>query len=164
MDAEDLFEPVLDPDERLLWSGVPRKLILTAAAVNFALLTVLLGYICGKMTRLRTAPFSAGLKVEVILVAFMFLALGYTLGRRVFRSWKTVYAVTDRRLWMALGPHEIRSTPLAELDAVQTEYRPRTGKVLSFRLRDESKPRVWAIKDAEKVRHLIESARSVTAP
>lgn len=63
---------------------------------------------------------------------------------------------------MAVGtvPYQIRSMPLAELDAVTTEYGPEIGKVLSFRLRGESKPRVWAVNDVDKVRNLIESART----
>lgn len=90
MDGSVIFETVLDPGERLLWSGAPRKPILAVAGFNFAVLTVGLGYISGKLTRLQTAPLPAVLKVEFILVAFMFLFLAYMLGRRIFRAWRTL--------------------------------------------------------------------------
>jgi hypothetical protein len=165
MDGSALFEAVLDPGERLLWSGQPRKLILGVAGFNFAILTVGLGYIFGKLQRLQTAPLPFVLEMELVLVAFMLLAAGYLLGKRIFRGWITAYAVTDHRLLMALGAHRdrIRSMPLDELDAVKTEYRPRMGKVLSFRRRGYSKPWVWVIGDVEQARNLIETSRNAAS-
>lgn len=164
MDVASQFQTVLDPGERLLWTGQPRKLIFAVAGFNFAVLTVGLGYIFGKMQRLQTAPLPPVLELELVLVAFMLVAVGWMLGMRIFRAWKTAYAVTDRRLLTALGLNrpQVRTVPLADLDAVKTEYRPKMGKVLLFHRRGGSKPFVWAVSDVEQVRKLIETAR--TAP
>jgi hypothetical protein len=165
MDGASLFETVLDPGERLLWSGQPRKRVFAFAGVNFAILTVGLGYIFGKMRRLQTAPLPTALELELVLVAFMFVAAGYMLGTRIFRAWKTAYAVTDRRLLTALGLNcpQLRTVLLADLDAVKTEYRPKMGKVILFRRRGGLQPFVWAVSDVEQVRKLIETARSASS-
>lgn len=164
MDGSALFETVLDPGERLLWSGEPRKLIFGIAGFNCAVLATGLGYAFGKMHRLQRAPLPLILEIELVFVAFMFLAAGYMLGTRIFRAWRTAYAVTDRRLLIAMGSnrHKIRSVPLAELNEVKTEYRPKMGKVLTFRRRGGSKLLVWAVSDVDGVRKLIETARTVS--
>jgi len=165
MDGSALFAPVLEAGERLLWSGEPRKLIFAVAAFNFAILTVGLGYIFGKIHRLQTAPLPRVLEFELVLVAIMLVAVAYMLGTRIFRAWKTAYAVTDRRLLTALGPDRshIRSVLLADLDAVKVEYRPKMGKVLLFRRRGGLRPWVWAVGDVDAVRQLIESARTAAS-
>jgi hypothetical protein len=177
MDGSALFQTVLDPGERLLWSGQPRKLTLCVAAVNFAGLAVGLVYAFTKTLRLQTAPLPPILELELVLVAAMFAAVGYLLGTRLFRAWNTAYAATDRRLLMAVGPNRtgIRTVLLADLDPVTTEYRPKVGKVLLFRRRgpehlpvwsfletgqpDSWKP-AWAVSDIDDVRKLIEAART----
>jgi hypothetical protein len=163
MDRSALFETLLDPGERILWSGQPRRLIFAVAGLNFAVLTVGLGYIFGKMQRLQTAPLPAVLELELALVAFMLVAVGWMLGMRIFRAWNTSYAVTDRRLLTALGLNrtQVRTVPLADLDTVKTEYRPKMGKVLLFHRRGGSKTFIWAVSDVEQVRKLIEAARTV---
>jgi len=165
MDGSALFASLLDPGERLLWTGEPRKLIFAVAGGNFAILTVGLGYLFGKLLRLQRTPLPLVLELELVLVGFMLVGVGYMLGTRILRAWKTAYALTDRRLLTVVGwkRNQMRSVPLADLDAVKTEYRPKMGKVLLLRPRGASKPWVWAVGDVNGVRHLIESARSAAS-
>lgn len=165
MEGAALFETVLDPGERLLWSGQPRKPAFAMAGLNFAILTAGLGYVFGKIHRSQTAPMPPALELQLILVALMLVAAGYLLGTRIFRAWKTAYAVTDRRLLAAMAPnrHQIRAVSLADLDVVKTEYRPKMGKVLLFRRQGSVRPFVWAVSDVEQVRQLIEAAQAAAS-
>jgi hypothetical protein len=169
MDGAGLFHSVLEPGEHLLWTGQPRKYTLGMAGLNFIFLAVGLVWIFNKTLRLQTAPLPPALDIELVLVATLFVWVGYLLVSRLLRSWKTSYALTDRRLLMAVGPsrHRIREFPLTELDAVVTEYRPKVGKVLvlSWRATGHSNPErlVWAVRDVEGVRKLIEAARTAVS-
>ncbi|HEX5228812.1 MAG TPA: hypothetical protein VFW44_13930 [Bryobacteraceae bacterium] len=162
MEASVLFAGVLDPGERLIWSGQPRKQVFAMAGFNFALLATGLGYIFGKMQGLQKAPLPPVLEFELVLVGLMLLAAGYLLGTRIFRAWTTAYAVTDRRLLATIGRdrRQIRTLWLTDVDNIRTEYRPKMGKVLSFRQRGHVRPVFWPINDVERVRKLIETARA----
>lgn len=165
MGGAGLFERVLGPGERLLWSGQPRKYTLLFAGMNFVALAVGLVYIFTKTFRMQTEPLPFVLKVELVLVGAMFATVGHLLVSRLLRSWKTAYALTDRRLLMAEGPdgHAIRDVSLAELDPVKTEYLPKVGKVLVFSRRGGERLPVWAVRDVEGVRKLIEAARTAAS-
>lgn len=162
MDGSALFEGLLDPGERLLWSGQPRKRVFAVAGINFAILAAGLGYVFGKMQGLEKAPLPPVLEFQLALVGVMLMAAGYLLGTRIFRAWTTAYAVTDRRLLAAMG-RQCRTVPLAELDTIKTEYRPKMGKVLFFRRQGAVRPIVWPVSDVEQVRELIENARSAAS-
>jgi hypothetical protein len=169
MDGSSLFQIMLDPGERLLWTGQPRKYALSVAGLNFVVLAVGVAWVFMKTLGLQPAPLPLVLKIELVLVAAMFAWVGYLLVSRLLRGWKTAYALTDRRLLMAVGlsREKIRTVPLAELADVKTEYRPKVGKVLVLDRRGSGHPNpeklVWAVRDVERVRTLIEAARTTAS-
>jgi hypothetical protein len=185
MDSSALFQTVLNPGERLLWTGQKQRLMACMLAFLYIFATVEIvrtyGIVASKVGR-----FPVFLQLELIALAGMFVAAGVFLGGRIWRLWNTAYAVTNHRLLVAVGAgrENIRTVALEALDPVRIVLLPKSGKWLLFCLRGtfdmpkEQRPPVWKflvsgqpdnrnskwlVRDPERVRDLIETARTAKA-
>jgi hypothetical protein len=136
------------------------------------------------MWDMRPVPMPMLLQLELILLAAMVTIGGGYLGYLIYGTWITAYAVTDRRLLMAVGRQrdKMRNVTLADLAPARIVSRPRIGKMLLFLKVDwtagsvssqvwtfiesgktDTWKRPWTPADAERVRQLIETARAKNA-
>jgi hypothetical protein len=182
MDGSALFQTVLHPGERLLWTGRPRR----ESACMLAFLYVFIAVEIWRTYRIvapRTGPLPVYLQLELIVLAAMFVAAGIFLGRRIWRTWNTAYALTNQRLFAAVDAkrEKVRTVALEALDPVRIVRLPKNGKGLAFCLRGtagmprEHRPPVWkllgsgqpapgsaiwSVRDPIGVAQLIETART----
>jgi hypothetical protein len=185
MDGSALFQTLLHPGERLLWTGRPRRESACMLAFLYIFITVEIVR-TGRIVASKVGPFPVFLRVELIVLAGMFVVAGLFLGCRIWRFWTTAYAVTDRRLFLAVGARRenMRTVALEALDPVRIVLGSRSAKWLRFCLRGtsgvpkEQRPPVWKflvsgqpdnrnagwlVRDPERVRDLIETARTAKA-
>jgi hypothetical protein len=185
MDGSAMFQTVLQPGERLLWTGRPRREAACMLAFLYLFITVEIVR-TSRIVASKVGAFPVFLQLELIALAGMFIVAGVFLGRRVWRFWNTAYAVTDHRLLVAVGAsrENIRTVTLEALDPVKVVLGSRSGKRLRVCLRGTSgMPReqrppawkflvsgqsdktntMWLVRDPERVRDLIETARTAKA-
>jgi hypothetical protein len=185
MDDSALFQTVLNPGERLLWTGRPRRESVCILAFLYVFITVEIVR-TSRIVASKVGPFPVFLQLELIALAGLFVVWGLFLGRRIWRIWNTAYAVTDHRLLVAVGSsrENIRAVSVEALDPVRIVLLSKAGKALSFCLRGtygmpkEQRPPVWRflvtgqpdnrnarwlVRDPESVRDLIETARTARA-
>ena len=181
MDGTALFQSVLSPGEHLLWTGQPRKDNLIWAGVRYGILVAFVGKTIQLVWGMRPDPMPVLLQSELTLLAVILAIGGGYLGYLIHRTWFTAYAVTDRRLLMAVGRRRdrIRNVALADLAPVRVVFRPRVGKMLLFCKLDWTKgsgsaqvwtfvesgeadtwKRPWTPFEAESAAKLIETARA----
>jgi hypothetical protein len=140
MDAQGLFKSVLKSGERLMWSYQPQ--LRPAGLRRFAVVTSLLWL--GSLMLLRRISargqhaVPTWLQVEVSCVAGFFFALPLLLfWLKLQWAEKTAYALTDRRVLMAVGPRreDVREVALTALGRVQLVNSRGGGKELLLNLR-----------------------------
>jgi hypothetical protein len=171
------FAGVLNPGERLIWTGQPKRriqavlrpryLVMLAAVIGCALVTWM-SHLAG--------PLPIWAQIELIAAGGVFVAPLWFLGRE---ARATAYAVTSRRLLMAIGP-QIREVSLGELGPMRIHYVREYGTVLDFSRRGDGSRagsgatpavwtfldtgkrdrvyRPWSVDDPEAVRQLIDAA------
>jgi hypothetical protein len=150
MDGSARFQAVLDPGERLLWTG--RALRYPVYQMTFIYLVWIVGL--GRVlvrALLKMGPLPTLLQVNLAVLAAMFAAASIYSGNKSWKIWNTAYGLTDRRLFMAIGSgrEKIRVVTLEALDPVKIVLLARRGKWLRFCLRGttsmptEHRPPVW---------------------
>ncbi len=142
MDDSDVFQGVLAPGERLLWSG-PKE----TTSSDFAVLGAVM--FLGAMTMPLVAALLTGhvkfLPAEakrvyplLAFIAFGVLNIALALSRSRSDA-KTAYAVTNRRLLCAVGDQRdgVRGAALKHLDVPEIQSSGRYGlsRLVMFRLR-----------------------------
>jgi hypothetical protein len=185
MDGSALFQTVLDPGERLLWTGRPRREAACMLAFLYLFITIEIVR-TSRIVASKVGPFPVFLQLELMALGGLFIVAGVFLGRRIWRFWNTAYAVTDHRLLVAVGAgrENIRTVALDALDPVKIVPGSRSGKRLRVCLRGtsgmprEQRPPVWRflvsgqpdktntmwlVRDPESVRDLIETVRTAKA-
>jgi hypothetical protein len=186
MDGAALFQKVLEPGERLLWTGQPRLLPLWKAGLQYLAMLGGFGLVLRQAIMDQAEPLPTFLAVEPIVLLGLCGIPGFFLLRQILRARSTAYALTDRRLFMAVGlrREKIRAVALAAIAPVGVVRHLKSGKVLSFCASgNESLPNggqmpvwtfltsgvtdkwtpVWNVRDPEYVQQLIESARTSAA-
>jgi hypothetical protein len=182
MDGSALFQKVLNPGERLLWTGRSRRDSACMLAFLYIFITVEIVRTY-RIVAPKVSPLPVYLQLELIALAGMFVAAGVFLGRRIWRAWNTAYCLSDRRLFVAVGARRenISTVTLESLDPVRVAIVRRAGRSLLFCLRGTSgMPReqwppvwkslvtgqpvkgsaMWRVSDPVRVGKLIESART----
>ncbi len=182
MDGSARFQAVLDPGERLLWTGRAVRYQVYPLIFIYLLWTVELGRVLLGAV-LKFGPLPALLQAELAVLAAMFAAAGIYVGNKSWKIWNTEYGLTDRRLFMAIGSgrEKIRVVALDALDPVKIVLLARRGKWLRFCLRGtasmpaEHRPPVWKylmtgqpaegagrwhVPDPEGILQMIETART----
>jgi hypothetical protein len=147
MDGTELFQNVLAPGERLLWTGERPKAkrdalvgLIAPVIIGVALVRMFL-----KISSFWHGPLPLYIRLELGVIA-LFLLLPFVIAWWQFKKAKdTAYAVTDRRLMVAEGPDrdKIRELPLKSLQFVRV-MNTRRGRRLSFGLRADSGNAKWA--------------------
>jgi hypothetical protein len=187
MDCVALFNGVLDPGERLVWSYQPRQRS-NHPQLRFAIVAFLPWL--GSLTLIwdvfgnGARPLPSGLRALLLCVAGYFFALPLLLNAWS-RRWAqhTAYALTSQRLLMAVGPRreDVRAIALTALGRVQMVNNQGVGKslLLSARLPRKSffGPRsewtipatgkidtwaspYWRVDDPPSVQEMLENARN----
>ena len=173
--SENLIRSALLPEERLIWVGQPKRRELAIPRMRYLLMIgAALG--CGLDWWLShsVGPLPVWAQMELIAAGCLPMLPLWWLGRR---ARITTYAVTSRRLLMAVGPDRggVLEVDLAVLGGVGvSRHRRYYGKVLNFSRRapssntpvwthlDSGKPdkwyEPWVVDDPESIRKLIESA------
>jgi hypothetical protein len=144
MTGDGLFQAVLNPGERLLWTGRPRRDLAYMLGSLYVLITVEIVRTY-RITAPKVGPLPVYLQLELIGLAALFAIYGLFLGRRIWRVFNTAYGVSDRRVFMATG------TP--------KQQKPRLGRLLATG-QPEKGSRVRRVSEPERVRELIEMART----
>ena len=167
MDGTELFESMLAPGERLLWTGEKAGAVrdcLVGLTIPAILITGF-GQVFVKLLNRWKGPLPTYLLLELGLLA-TFALLPIVLAWRQFKRTKdTAYAVTDRRLMIAVGPERetIRAFPLKAVENVQLRNTRRT-RGLYFGVRGKSANIFWAgsgwmVKDPAAVSKLVDEAK-----
>jgi hypothetical protein len=182
MDGTELFQSALSPGEHLLWTGQPQKTAPISAGFGYVIIVTFVG----KLIQLTWGvnPIPGLLVLELTLLAALLAIAGGYIGRLIYRTWITAYAVTDRRLLMAVGRRrdKLRNVALTDLAPVRIQFVPRAGKMLHFLKLDwtagTGSAQVWTFIESgeadtwkfpwtpakpESVLQLIETARAKNA-
>jgi hypothetical protein len=145
------------------------------------------GHSLGKLLAMQKShPVPFDLELVSAAGVALSIAVGVHLGCKIRRMFRTVYALTDRRLLIAVGPRrdKIRVVALSALAPVGFVRTPNSGLMLNFTVRGavspgQSQPPVWKflesgqadtwsprwlVRDPERVRQLIEDARERVSP
>jgi hypothetical protein len=141
MDSSALFTGVLNPGERTVWSYQRQPILSGSLLKRFAIVASVLWF--GAFMLLRDVSGKGQqrplwLRVELLCSAGWFFILPVFLCWLDLRSARnTAYALTDRRLLMALGPQrkDIRAVALTALGRVQIVTRRGSGRQLLLNLR-----------------------------
>lgn len=176
METLALLQSVLEPGERLLWSGRPKRLAPTALAIPVMML-IGFGDVFRKVLRMQRQPLPLYLQMELIGVAVVLVLPIVFYWYRLHQTGITTYAVTDRRLLIAVGPEreKMRTLDLMSLSSVRVAPCRQGGKALFFMVRgkeflwtflttgepDRWRGQTWRVKDPDSLHQLIESARTV---
>jgi hypothetical protein len=175
MEALALLQSVLEPGERLLWSGPPKRVPATALAIPLMML-IGFGDVFRKVLMRQQQPLPLNLQMEMIAVAVVLVLPIFFYWYRSHQTAMTTYAATDRRLLIAVGPeHEkIRALDLKTLSRVRVGPCRQGGKALFFTIRekesvwtfltsgepDKWRGHTWRVEDPDSLQRLIESART----
>jgi hypothetical protein len=144
-ERRDIFSPVLQPDETIVWRGRPDpRRIFSRSDLYLIPLTILLAILC--VPNLSTTSLGLGIFAPLILVLYLIailIALYLLVGRFVYKRETracTYYAVSDRGVLTAntLWGVRIRSQPFADLATPRLDMRGRTGTISFVRGRDSS--------------------------
>jgi hypothetical protein len=174
LDRENPIARVLNPGERLIWVGRPRRsAFLLPAARYLVLIAAGFGFFFERFVAYAVGSLSALAQIEFFIVGGLFLAPLLCLDR-LDRG--TTYAVTNLRLLIATGPDrkQIRELTFADLGSVRVHWRRTFGRVLVFARRgpvattpawsflDSGKPdkgfTPWIVDHPESVQQLIKNA------
>jgi hypothetical protein len=122
MDGTAVFQTVLNPGERLHWTGRKQRLVACILGVMYIFITVAIVR-TGRIAAPRLPVF---LQLELIAWAGMFVVAGVFLGRGIWRLWNAAYAVTNHRLLVAVGADRdnLRTVALEALDPVRIVLLP----------------------------------------
>lgn len=155
---------VLLPGERLLWSGRPRRVVLTGPE------WLRLGFGAVLVAVFAAVTFPGGLPIVVVALAFVW-------GPVFWRLWTTrraVYAVTDQRVvvadrisgyirkWMDLTTPAVTSLRGDGLGTLTFHPLSETVDILGFGMPKRHQPRpiaLFAVPEAEGLRELIVQVR-----
>jgi hypothetical protein len=182
MAANALFARTLEPGERLIWEGRPRRDAPLLVGFLYFILVSQLAVIFPKALRPHNASLPLLLQAELIAMGALFALAGIPIVVRIYRAWASAYAITDNRLLMAVGkgPRAIRTIALTTLGEVGI-LRRKGVAALYFRGRGDTlipKPQttgvwryadtheidkrrhVWLVRDPDAVRQIIEAARA----
>jgi hypothetical protein len=175
LDPTSSVTKVLSPGERLIWVGQPTRTVALPATRYLVMMAVGLGYLIEALVAYYAGPLPVLSRIELFVVGALLISPLWFLSRH---DRDTTYAVTNRRLLMAVGPdrRQVREVTLEALVPVQVRYRYRYGIVLDFRKRgpgsrtpvwtflDSGKPdkwyTPWSVDNPESVRQLIENAQN----
>jgi hypothetical protein len=180
MDGREIFQSVLDPDERLVWAGEPKQTLGSAVAGLPVFAIVLVGVGSAFRTALAhsNGPFPWSLRVELAIVAAFLCFPFFWFARQFNRGRNTAYALTSRRLLVAVGAQrdKMRAVELEALDPVQVVPSRKGGQALRFRRKgqdagtpvwtsldgrlDKWAPRTWRVAEPEVIHQLVEAART----
>jgi hypothetical protein len=180
MDGTVLFQSVLEPGERLVWTGrysrTPAGHILSLL-IGVVLMTVVVNTF-RKVIAARTEPLPMLLQVELGALAVLILFMMLWPFRQYFKMKEAAYAVTDRRLLVAVGPEreKMREVALNALNPVKV-MQTRGLKVVFLTLRGQGETapvwtflgsgaidkwgsHSWHVDDPESVCQVIETTRA----
>jgi hypothetical protein len=180
MDGRATFQGVLDPGERLVWAGEPKQTLGSAVAglPVFAIILVVLGSAFRMALAHWNGPFPWYLRMELAVVAAFLCFPFYWFARQLNRVRNTAYALTNRRLLVAVGTQreKMRAVELEALDPVQIIHSRGGGQVLRFSRKgqDAAAPvwtfldgrldkwamRTWRVAEPESIHELIEASRT----
>jgi hypothetical protein len=182
METLTLLESVLEPGERLLWSGPPKRIAVTALAIPLMML-IGFGDVFRKVLARQQQPLPLYLQMELIAVAVVLVLPIFFYWYRSRQVAITTYAVTGRRLLIAVGTEreKIRALDLKTLSRVRVGPCRQGGKALFFTIRakesvwtflisgepDRWRGNTWRVADPDFLQQLIENTRTastVTAP
>lgn len=157
---------VLQPGERLLWSGRPRRVVPT----GFEWYRLLFGSV------LVSVAFAALGSTFVIPAALGFAVVWGPVLWRLWTTHRAVYAVTDQRVvvadrisghtrkWMDLTTPAVTSLRGDGLGTLTFHPLPETVDILGFGLPKRNQPlpiALFAVPEAERLRELIAQAQAV---
>ncbi len=134
MDGAALFQKVLEPGERLLWTGQPRLLPLWKAGLQYLAILAGFCFVLDQLLMDRAEPLPPFLAVELIVLLALCGIPGFFLLRQIRRTRSTAYALTDRRLFMAVGlrREKIRAVALSAIAPVGVVRISNRGKCCPF--------------------------------
>ena len=151
LNPADLITPVLNPGERLIWIEQRRCGAIPLPAVRYrVLIAVGFGFFFERLVTYAADSLSTFAQIELFIVGGLLLVP--VLWRDGVHE-ATTYAVTNRRLLIAVGParKQIRELTFAELGSVRVSYdRYGVGRILEFAKRGPSGAPVWSFLDGGK--------------
>ncbi len=133
-----LFAGVLEPDERLIWTGRPRRRWITQTeyfSVAFSCCALTIGTL-GLLMSVTGGYGSSGpgFLVSIFFVVVGLLVAAVNIGSARRRRVRSIYALSDRRvLWIVTGRDSIiRSVPFASSVILVDRSRRRTEGTVRF--------------------------------
>ena len=181
MDALALLHSVLEPGERLLWSGQPKRTVgssLVALAIPVMMLFGF-GNVFKTLLTKQREPLPLYLEMELVAVAGVLVLPFVFYWYRLRQAGITTYAVTNQRLLIAVGPEreKIRTLNIRALARVRMAPSRQGGRALFFSVRgkesvwifltsgkaDKWRGPIWRVDDPEFLERLIESTRAASA-
>ena len=180
MDVYAPFQGVLQSQERLLWAGRPAQGPRFARMARPRYLAVLLaiGYACSKLLAHWQSPLPAAIQIELAAAVLILVAPLIWVWFHFRRIPNTVYAVTNQRLFIAVGARreKIRTVKLDQLAPVRLHTGRQGSTVVAFRVIGQyaripiwtflvsgkidkwSQP-TWRVDDPAALQELIETVR-----
>jgi hypothetical protein len=180
MDAPVLLHSVMEPGERILWTGQPAgsiRALLAGLPISFVML-IGFGNIFRLVLKMQTQALPVYLQVELFASAVLFLLPMLFCWYRFVQIRKTAYAITNQRLLVAVGAEreKIRTVDIRVLSPVRLSPSRQGGNVLLFSVRgresvwtlltsgkaDKWRGQTWRVENPESLRQLIESIRTAS--
>ena len=151
---------LLDPGERLLWSGQPNPLRYAQSRSGISVIAGLAALVFAQIWTTTAHDGNPWLGAVFFLIAFVLLLSPLW---RMWRGYRTAYGVTDRRALTVIGRPFTRqiNVPLDQIHSVEVRPRPgRLGDVLLLGVDRNAAGREGfiAVAEADAVERLLRSS------
>jgi hypothetical protein len=149
---------LLDPGERLLWSGQPNPLRYAQSRSGISVIAGLAALVFAQIWT-TTRDGNPWLGAVFFLIAFALLLSPLW---RMWRAYRTAYGVTDRRALTVIGPPLARqiSVPLDQILSVEIRLRP--GHLGDVLFGDADHDGFIAVADVDAAVRLLRSSSRTT--
>ena len=150
---------LLEPGERLLWSGQPNPLRYAQSRSGISVIAGLAALVFAQIWTTTARDGNPWLGAAFFLVAFALLLSPLW---RMWRAYRTAYGVTDRRALTVIGPPFARqiSVPLDQIHSVEIRLRP--GHLGDVLFGDADHNRFIAVADVDAAVRLLRSSDRTT--